>query len=81
MVAPVDVLIITALQLEYDALKAASRHGFGRQKEVKMEWSDSTNSDPPYQFAHMELPSGRLSLALARPTRMGGCRPHLLRHP
>lgn len=65
----VDVLIITALPLEFDAARdVAMRLSEG------VRWAEQDADTPtPYLLGEHRLPSGRtLSVALARPTRMGG---------
>ncbi len=65
----VDVLIITALQIEYDAVRdAAMRFSEG------VRWVEHDAHTPtPYLLCDYRIPNGRaLSVALARPTRIGG---------
>ncbi len=60
----IDVLIVTALQLEYEALRAA----FGT--EVR-QWVGGKGT-VPYEFGtYTSAAVGELSIAIARPTRMG----------
>ncbi|MFG1608301.1 hypothetical protein [Actinoplanes sp. NPDC049265] len=61
----VDVVVITALKEEYDAARAAAG---------EVRWSDD-DSDPLAPGATAEVPAGdrgTISVALARPVRMGG---------
>jgi nucleoside phosphorylase len=62
----VDILIITALKTELDAAKEA-------QNGVTT-WREHTDDGPdPYLSGGLDTPDGgRLTVALARPTRMGG---------
>src|SRR5687767_118431 len=67
----VDVLIITALPEEYDAARTAGLHfasGVGTQ------WRKHDQATPaPYETIQIPTNAGvPLSIALARPTRMGG---------
>jgi nucleoside phosphorylase len=67
-VSTVDVLIITALQEEYEAARAAVT-GVGEGN-----WKDhGTDSTTPYLIGEYGTPDGgTLTAALARPTDMGG---------
>lgn len=64
--APVDVLIITALQEEYNAARSA-QNGVGQWREQE------SDGHTPHLIGEYATPTGnRLTVALARPTRMGG---------
>lgn len=68
-----DVLIITALQEEYEAARRAGSTGFGNNPGVSSWASYDADSSAPYIAGQFILASGEpLSVALARPTRMGG---------
>jgi nucleoside phosphorylase len=65
----VDVLIITALPMEYDAARDVAM----RLSEGAPWTEQDANTPTPYLLGAHRLASGRtLSVALARPTRMGG---------
>lgn len=65
----VDVLIVTALPLEFDAVLAAALCLPGA-----VSWTErDANTPTPYLVGEHRIANGRtLSVALARPTRMGG---------
>ena len=65
----VDVLIITALPMEYDAAREVAM-----RLSAGAPWAEQdANTPTPYLLGEHRLPNGRtLSVALARPTRMGG---------
>jgi nucleoside phosphorylase len=69
----VDVLIITALKIEYDAARDAGSAGYAANPGVS-SWEDQGLETPvPFLLGDYILADGsRLSVALARPTRMGG---------
>jgi nucleoside phosphorylase len=70
--AAVDVLLITAVKEEHDAVRAALGHA-GRWQEHDAE------GPSPYSTARYRAPAGAtISVALARPTRMGGRGTHTI---
>lgn len=70
---PVDILVITALQLEYDAAMAAVSGGASGRIGV-VEWAkkpDETSNAPHLRGSWLTPMGDTLTVALARPTRMG----------
>ncbi|HXO70181.1 MAG TPA: hypothetical protein VN838_14555, partial [Bradyrhizobium sp.] len=67
----VDALIVAALQMEYEAAKSIGTKVDGTGVEA---WDERDGDSPsPYLIGKYDLPNRRsLSIALARPTRMGG---------
>ncbi|WP_405963407.1 TIR domain-containing protein [Streptomyces sp. NBC_00723] len=68
----VDALIITALKEEYEATRAVGSAGYGVNPGVT-DWEErEPESLTPYLFGTYVLADGsRMTVALARPTRMG----------
>lgn len=69
----VDVLAITALQSEYETLRTVAT-STSRSKRGVLEWSErESGTDAPYLLGKYDVGNGgSFTLALARPTRMGG---------
>lgn len=69
----VDVLIIAALKIEYEAALNAALTGHSRNPGVA-SWEDQGRDTPvPFVKGDYVLANGdRLTIAVARPTRMGG---------
>lgn len=67
-----DVLIVAALKSEYDALRQAASAGYADHPGVTRWAEDGHDSPVPYEVGDYLLHGGgRLSVAIARPTRMG----------
>src|ERR1700719_1324856 len=69
----VDVLIATALEMERDAVRDAATWRDAGPSGVRC-WEDrDRNKQPEYLLGEYALPEGgSITIALARPTRMGG---------
>lgn len=69
----IDVLIVTALKDEYEAARDAAGRGYGPHPGVSV-WADGGLETPvPFRYGEYRLADGgRITVALARPTRMGG---------
>jgi nucleoside phosphorylase len=69
----IEVLIVTALKKEYEAARAVCLAGYAGNPGVA-SWDERDRETPtPYLLGEYVLADGRrFSVALARPTRMGG---------
>jgi nucleoside phosphorylase len=68
----VDVLIVTALADEYEAARRAAKAGYESYGGVAIWEERDIDSPTPYLIGDYALETGRsMSVALARPTRMG----------
>ena len=69
---PVDVLIVAALKMEYDAILDAGRRGLATHPGVSA-WDERDADHNNCSFGTFRLAGGGgFSVAVARPTRMGG---------
>jgi nucleoside phosphorylase len=68
----VDVLLVTALQIEMEAARTAGSRGYANHPGVNSWTVEATESMVPYSVGAYRLSDGsQISIALARPTRMG----------
>jgi nucleoside phosphorylase len=67
-----DVLVMTALPEEYQAAREAARAGFGEPTGARNWREEDVDNNLPYLSAEYEfVDGGVMTIALARPTRMG----------
>jgi nucleoside phosphorylase len=67
----VDVLIVTALKEEYEAAREVGLRGYADNQGITT-WDDHDQETPPYIMGNYMVTGGaQMSVALARPTRMG----------
>jgi nucleoside phosphorylase len=68
-----DILIIAALQEEFEAARDVGLAGYAENPGIAAWAEQDRSTSVPYLSGNYELAGGgRLSVALARPTRMGG---------
>ncbi|HEY7145788.1 MAG TPA: hypothetical protein VH637_16225 [Streptosporangiaceae bacterium] len=70
--AEVDVLVVTALQEEFDAARDVASRGTAADPGVA-SWEEHNEDPPPYHLGEYRLAGGgALTVALARPVQKGG---------
>jgi hypothetical protein len=70
--AEVDVLVVTALQEEFDAAREVASGGTAGDPGVA-SWAEHDEDPPPYHLGEYRLAGGgSLLVALARPVEKGG---------